>query len=146
MKKIMALILSIVIITSLCTSTLAVESPDVADIHLVNMSDEKNTIRSIDKNKTFGLSPQTGEYEVITDVNFWKEDTVTVSLVSTQGPNPVKVRIYTKNSDGIYIQQKSGNITFESPLSCNINGAQFKVTAEYVDGITGNCTLNIILT
>lgn len=150
-RNVFALFLAMVICIAMCAPAFAIEltmdNMLKTELPLKSKGILRNVMpQSINKDKTFGLSPQTGEYEVLTDANFWKEDIVTVSLVSTQGPNPVKIRIYTKNSDGTYSQQKSGNVTFESPVSCNVNGAQFKVTAEYVDGITGNCTLNINLT
>ncbi len=106
-------------------------------------SEQTITSHAINKNKTFGLSSQTGEYEVLTDSNFWGDNTVNVSMISTQGPNPVKVRIYTKNSSGTYTLKGSADVTFEKPFSQNVAGDAFKVTAEFVDGITGNCTLNI---
>lgn len=99
--------------------------------------------KPVDQSKTFGLSPQTGEYEVLTDGNSLGGSTVNVSLVSTQGPTAVKVRVYTKNSGGTYELAESADVTFEKPLSCNVAGAAFQVTAEFAAGTTGNCTLHI---
>lgn len=141
MKRFFALVTSLTIMCSVLAWAGATAVEPVSD---VNNSQDEQVTRSFTRDKSVGLGPGSGEHEVMTDGNWLAEDLVVVSLKSTQGPNPVKVRVY-RETNGVYEFVAQKDVTFGSALSCNVGGADFKVTAEYVSGTSGNCTLTIAL-
>ena len=141
MKRFISLVASLAIMCSVFVWAGATAAEPVTN---VNNSQDEQVTRSFTRDRSVGLGPGSGEHEVLSDGNWGNENLVVVSLKSTQGPNPVKVRVY-RETNGVYEFVAQKNVTFGSALSCNVGGADFKVTAEYVSGSSGNCTLTIAL-